>query len=70
MSQVEPSKKHVELSADHIPALTGVALMCVDELLDCIFFQLSVSIISLQLSVLFTDINLFSMTSPLRIELS
>lgn len=50
MSQVEPSKKHVELSADHIPALTGVALMCVDELLDCIFFQLS---------VLFTDINLF-----------
>lgn len=61
MSQVEPSKKHVELSADHIPALTGVALMCVDELLDCIFFQLS---------VLFTDINLFSMTSPLRIELS
>lgn len=61
MSQVEPSKKHVELSADHILALTGVALMCVDELLDCIFFQLS---------VLFTDINLFSMTSPLRIELS
>lgn len=61
MSQVEPSKKHVELSADHIPALTGVALMCVDELLDCIFFQFS---------VLFTDINLFSMTSPLRIELS
>lgn len=61
MSQVEPSKKHVELSADHIPALTGVALMCADELLDCIFFQLS---------VLFTDINLFSMTSPLRIELS
>lgn len=61
MSQVEPSKKHVELCADHIPALTGVALMCVDELLDCIFFQLS---------VLFTDINLFSMTSPLRIELS
>lgn len=50
MSQVEPSKKHVELCADHIPALTGVALMCVDELLDCIFFQLS---------VLFTDINLF-----------
>lgn len=61
MSQVEPSKKHVELCADHIPVLTGVALMCVDELLDCIFFQLS---------VLFTDINLFSMTSPLRIELS
>lgn len=40
MSQVEPSKKHVELSADHIPALTGVALMCADELLDCIFFSI------------------------------